>query len=74
LEEAKKILNAKTETEALDKVLEKLIQEVRERLRPQKPTKRIIDHQSSFGEIQEDSTQWVELARKKKTLCCDSSS
>jgi len=37
MEEAKKILNAKTEIEALDKVPEKLIQEVGKRLRPQNP-------------------------------------
>ena len=68
IERAKKILKAKTETEAMDKALERIIQEERERLRRRNLMKRIIELRSSLGKIQEDSTQWVRVARKERTL------
>ena len=65
---AKKILKGKTETEATDKALERIIQDERERLRRRKLMKRIIQLRSSLGKIQEDSAGWVRLARKERTL------
>jgi hypothetical protein len=72
IERAKKILKAKTETEAMDKALERVIQEERERVRRKELMKRIIELRSSLGKIQEDSAGWVRLARKEKTLSYDS--
>ena len=72
IERAKKILKAKTETEALDKALEKLIQEDRERLRRKELLKQIIELRSSVGKIQDDTAEWIRLARKERTLSYDS--
>jgi hypothetical protein len=68
IEKVKKIFQATTETQALDKALEKIIQEDKERLRRRKLMKRIIQLRSSLGKIQEDSSGWVRLARKERTL------
>lgn len=73
IERAKKILRAKTETEAMDKALEKVIQEDKERLRRRKLLIRIIELRRSIGKIQEDSTKWVRMARKERTLFYDRS-
>jgi hypothetical protein len=73
IQRAKKILKAKTETEAMDKALERVIQEDVERLRRRKLMNRIIQLRSSFGKIQGDSAEWVRLARKERTLPYDSS-
>jgi hypothetical protein len=72
IERAKKILKAKTETEALDKALEKLIQEDRERLRRKELLKQIIELRSSVGKIQDDTAEWIRLARKERILSYDS--
>ncbi len=74
IERAKKILKAKTETEALDKALEKVIQEDRERIRRKKLMKSIIELRGRFGKMKEDSAEWVRLARKERTLSYGSSS
>ena len=71
IERAKKILKAKTETEAMDKALERVIQEEKERVRRKELMKRIIELRSSLGKIQEDSAGWVRLARKERTLSYD---
>jgi hypothetical protein len=68
IERAKKILKAKTETEAMDKALERVIQEEQERLRRRKLMKRIVQLRSSLGKIREDSAEWVRLARKERTF------
>jgi hypothetical protein len=73
IEKAKKILKAKTETEALDKALEKVIQEDRERLRRKKLMESIIELRSRFGKMKEDSAEWVRLARKERILSDGSS-
>ncbi|MCJ7784703.1 MAG: hypothetical protein MUP41_12285 [Desulfobacterales bacterium] len=68
IERAKKILKAKTETEAMDKALERIIQEERERLRRRSLMKRIIQLRNRLGKRQEDPAGWVRLARKERTL------
>jgi hypothetical protein len=68
IERAKKIHKANIETEAMDKALERVIQEEKERPRRRKLVKRIIQLRSSLGKIKEDSAEWVRLARKKRTL------
>ena len=68
IERAKNILKAKTETETMDKVLERVIQEEREKLRRRNLMKRIIQLRNSISRTQEDSAEWVRLARKERTL------
>jgi hypothetical protein len=68
IERAKNILKAKTETETMDKALERIIQEERERLRRRNLMKRIVQLRNSLGKAQEDSAEWVRLARKERTL------
>jgi ABC-type dipeptide/oligopeptide/nickel transport system ATPase subunit len=68
IERAKKILKAKTETEAMDKALERIVQEERESLRRRNLMKRIIQLRNSLGKMKEDSAEWIRLARKERTL------
>jgi len=72
IERVKKILKAKTEAEAMDKALDRVIQEDHERLRKRKVMKRIIELRSSLGKIQEDSAEWVRLARQERVVFHDS--
>ena len=68
IERAKRILKAKTETETMDKALEKIIQEEKERLRRRNLMKRITQLRRSLGKLREDSSEWVRLARKERSL------
>ena len=68
IERAKKILKAKTETEAMDKALERILQEEKENFRRRNLMKRIIQLRNSLGKIREDSAEWGRLARKERTL------
>jgi hypothetical protein len=68
IERAQKILKAKTETETMDKALERIIQGEREKLRRKSVMKRIIQLRNSFGKMREDSSEWVRLARKERTI------
>jgi hypothetical protein len=55
IERAKMILNAKTEIEVMEKALERIIQEERERLRRRRIMNRIIQLRNSLGKMQGDS-------------------
>lgn len=68
IERAKRILKAKTETETMDKALEKIIQEEKERLRRRNLMKRITHLRRSLGKLREDSSEWIRLARKERSL------
>jgi hypothetical protein len=72
IDRAKKILEAKTETEAMDKALDVVIQGDQERLRRRKLMKRIVELRNRIGKIKEDSAEWVREARKERTLAHDS--
>ena len=74
IEKAKRILKAKTETEALDKALDRVIQDEREMRRRRKVMRRIIELRNSVGKLQEDSAEWVRLARRERAQSHDSSS
>jgi len=74
IEKAKRILKAKTETEALDKALDRVIQDEREMRRRRKVMKRMIELRNSIGKLQEDSAEWVRLARQERAQSHDSSS
>jgi hypothetical protein len=51
IERAKEVLKAKTETEAIDRALERVLQEERERLRRRNLMRRIIQLRNSLGKI-----------------------
>ena len=68
IEQAKKILKAKTETEAMDKALSTVLQMDRERLRRKKVLKRMIELRKSVGKVKEDPATWVRLAREERAL------
>lgn len=71
IQKAQQILKAKTETEALDKALDRVIFEDRERLRRKKIMRRIMDLRKNLGHIQEDTALWVQLAREERTISHD---
>jgi hypothetical protein len=64
IEKAKKILRVKTETEVIDRALEKVIQWDRERLQRKTLFRRIIELRNSMGKMEEDPALWVKLARR----------
>lgn len=67
VEKAKKIFLAKTETEAMDKVLTVVIERDQELLRRKRLMKRILDLRKSLGKTKEDSTDWVRLGRQERS-------
>ena len=71
IQKAQRILKAKTETEALDKALDRVILEDRERLRRKKIMRRIMDLRKNLGHIPEDTALWVQLARAERTISCN---
>ena len=72
IEQAKKILRAKTETEAIDKALNKVIQEDQEKLRRKRLVGRIVELREKVGSIDEDSAAWVRIAREEREASHDS--
>jgi hypothetical protein len=66
IERVKRILKANTETEALDKALDRLIQEDQERLSRRRIMNRILELRRSLGRIEEDSAEWIRVARKER--------
>ncbi len=71
IEKAKRVLGAKTETEAIDKALEKVVQADRERQRKRNLMKRMIELRNNIGKIREDSAEWVRRTRKERNLAHD---
>lgn len=68
IERVKKVFKVKTETEALDQALNKVLQREQERLRRKKVMKRIIELKNRIGRVQEDPATWVRKARKERVL------
>jgi hypothetical protein len=66
IEKAKRIFSAKTETEAIDRALENVIQGDQELLRRRRLMKRILELRKSLGKIREDSAEWIRLARQER--------
>jgi len=54
IDRAKKVLKVKTETEAMDKALDVVIQSDQERLRRRKLMKRIVDLRDRVGRVKDD--------------------
>ncbi|MCX5844674.1 MAG: hypothetical protein NT022_13190 [Deltaproteobacteria bacterium] len=68
IEKAKRIFKAKTETEAMDKALDHVIQREQELLRRRRLLKRVIELRNNLGKMKEDSAEWVRLARQERNL------
>ena len=68
IEKAKKIFKAKTETEAMDRALDNVIQRDQELLRRRRLMKRIIELRNNSGKMKEDPTEWIRLARKERNI------
>lgn len=73
IERVKKVLKAKTETEALDQALDRVLQREQEGLRRKKVMKRIVELKEKIGKVREDSATWIRMARKQRTLSYDGS-
>jgi len=72
IQKAQRILKAKTETETLDKALDRVILQDRERIRRKKIMKRITDLRRSLGKTREDPALWIHLAREEREVSHDS--
>jgi hypothetical protein len=68
IEKAKRIFKAKTETEAMDKALDHVIQRDQEILRRKRLLKRVIELRNNRGQMKEDSAEWVRLARQERNI------
>jgi hypothetical protein len=68
IERAKRIFKAKTETEAMDKALDHVIQRDQELLRRRRLLKRVIELRNNLGKMKEDSAEWVRLARQERNI------
>lgn len=68
IERVKKILQVKTETEVIDRALEKVIQWDREKFQRKTLLRRIIELRTSVGKVKEDPSLWVKLSRRAKDL------
>jgi hypothetical protein len=66
IDRAKKVLKVKTETEAMDKALDVVIESDQERLRRRKLMKRIEELRNRVGKVKEDSAEWVREAREER--------
>ena len=66
IDRARKILGARTETEALHKALDKVIQEDQKRTRRAKIVKQMIELRAHLGKSKEDSSEWIRAARKER--------
>ena len=66
IERVKRILKANTETEALDRALDRLIQEDQERLSRKRIMNSILELRRSLGRKEEDSAEWIRAARKER--------
>jgi hypothetical protein len=66
IERAKKILKAKTDTEATEKALERILQEEKERLRRRNVMKGIIQLRNSLGKMEEDSADLLHSRRERQ--------
>src|SRR4030042_4764385 len=68
VEKAKEIFRAKTETEAMDRALENVIERDQELLRRRRLMKRILELRKSLGKTREDSAEWIRLARQERNV------
>ena len=66
IDRVRKILGARTETEALHMALEKVILEDQKRNQRVKVIRQLLELRGQLGRIKEDSSEWVRRARKER--------
>jgi hypothetical protein len=72
IEQAKKILRARTETEAIDKALDRVIEKNQEKFQRKKLLGKIVQLREKLGSMDEDSADWLRIAREKRETSRDS--
>jgi uncharacterized membrane protein len=73
IDRARRILGARTETEALHKALDKVILDDEKRKRRAKIVKQMVELRGRLGRRVEDSSEWIRAARKERTEPYESS-
>jgi len=66
------ILGAKTETETLNKALDKVIQEDQRRIRRTKIMQQMIELRTHLNKTKGDTSEWVRTARKERAKSYES--
>jgi len=66
IDRARKILGARTETEALHKALDKVILEDEKRKQRAKIVKQMVELRGRLGKRGEDSSEWIRVSRKER--------
>ncbi|MBP1742447.1 MAG: hypothetical protein H6Q48_4740 [Deltaproteobacteria bacterium] len=66
IDRARKILGARTETEALHKALDKVILEDQTRKQRAKIVKQMVELRGRIGKKAEDSSEWIRAARQER--------
>jgi len=72
IERVKKIFGAKTETEVLNKALDKVIQEDQRRIRKAKIMQQMIELRNRLSKTKEDTSEWVRIARRERAKSYES--
>jgi predicted nucleotidyltransferase component of viral defense system len=62
----RKILGAKTETETLNKALDKVLQEDQRRIRRTKIMQQMIELRTHLNKTKENTSEWVRIARRER--------
>jgi len=73
IDRARRILGARTETEALHKALDKVILEDERRKRRAKIVKQMVELRRRLGRRVEYSSEWIRAVRKERTEPYESS-
>jgi hypothetical protein len=73
IDTARRILGAETETETLNKALDKVIQEDQTRIRRTKIMQQMIELRARLSKTKEDTAEWVRTARRERVKSNESS-
>ena len=68
----RKILGTKTETETLNKALDKVLQEDQRRIRRTKIMQQMIELRTHLNKTKENTSEWVRIARRERTKSYES--
>jgi hypothetical protein len=68
----RKILGAKTETETLNKALDKVIQEDQRRIQRAKIMQQMTELRTHLNKTKEDTSEWVRIARRERAKSYES--
>ncbi len=68
----RKILGTKTETETLNKALDKVLQEDQRRIQRTKIMQQMIELRTHLNKTKENTSEWVRIARRERTKSYES--